>query len=110
MATIARTTSENYLSANNIRALTFSSADEAYQALLDETVDAVVYDAPVLRYYSSHAGLGRVSVVDPVFQAEDYGFVFRNGSELRRDVDAALLSMRQDGTYQQLREQWFGKL
>jgi polar amino acid transport system substrate-binding protein len=43
-----------------------------------------------------------------VFRKEDYGIVFKSGSPLRRDVDGALLAMREDGTYQQLYDKWFG--
>ncbi|WP_374200827.1 transporter substrate-binding domain-containing protein [Inquilinus sp. Marseille-Q2685] len=103
------TTSARYLGAANIQPVTFANAEDAYRALIDDRVDAVVYDAPVLQYIAAHEGLGRAGLVGPIFQPEDYGFVFRNDSDLRRDVDAALLSMRQDGSYEELRERWFGK-
>ena len=32
----------------------------------------------------------------------------QEGSDLRRQVDAALLSMREDGTYERIRQLWFG--
>jgi polar amino acid transport system substrate-binding protein len=76
---------------------------------LDKRVDAIVFDAPVLQHYAADQGTGRVHVVGPVFYAEDYAYVFTNGSALRKPVDAALLTMREDGAYNALAEKWFGK-
>ncbi|MGF6229610.1 polar amino acid transport system substrate-binding protein [Inquilinus ginsengisoli] len=109
VGTVGGTTSARYLGAAGIQSVAFANAEDAYQALIDDQVDAVVYDAPVLQYIAAHKGLGRAGLAGPVFQPEDYGFVFRNDSDLRRDVDAALLSMRQDGSYEELRQRWFGK-
>ena len=44
----------------------------------------------------------------PVFQEDDYGFVFRIGSQLRKPVDQTLLSMREDGSFGMIEEKWFG--
>jgi polar amino acid transport system substrate-binding protein len=68
----------------------------------------VVFDAPVLRYYAAHQGNGIVEIAGPIFQAEDYGFVFRIGSDLRKPVDETLLRIREDGTYDQIKQKWFG--
>ena len=43
-----------------------------------------------------------------MFQAEDYGFLFRIGSDLRKQIDQTLLTMREDGTYDQIKQKWFG--
>jgi polar amino acid transport system substrate-binding protein len=48
-------------------------------------------------------------VFGPIFQPQDYGFAFRNGSDLRKQVDATLLTLREDGTYDRLSNTWFGK-
>lgn len=80
---------------------------EAYEALDKRKVAAVVFDAPVLQHYAAHAGKGRVQVVGPVFREEDYGIAFPQGSPWRKRVNAALLSMREDGTFQRLYEKFF---
>ena len=43
-----------------------------------------------------------------VFQNEDYGIAFRPG-EKRKKVDEALLSIREDGTYDLIKSKWFGE-
>jgi len=80
--------------------------DEAFDALLNNDVDAVVFDAPVLQYYAANAK-GRVHMVGSLFRKEDYGIVFQPASPLRKQVNQALLALREDGTYQQLYDKWF---
>lgn len=81
--------------------------EEAYQALLNREVDAVVFDSPVLLFYAANEGKGRVHMVGTPFRKEDYGIVFRPGNPLRRQVNATLLTLREDGTYQRIYDKWF---
>jgi len=84
-----------------------SQIDEAYRALLNKEVDAVVFDAPVLLFYAANDGKGRVHMVGSLFRKEDYGIVFQPNNQLRKQVNNALLALREDGTYQQLYDKWF---
>lgn len=88
--------------------LEVSQIGEAYDALHNKTVDAVVFDSPVLLYYAANEGKGRVLSIGAPFRREDYGIVFPRGSSLRSEVNVALLKMREDGTYQRLFDKWFG--
>jgi polar amino acid transport system substrate-binding protein len=82
--------------------------EEAYKVLHDKQVDAVVFDAPVLLFYAAKEGKGRVQMVGAPFRKEDYGIVFPRNAPLRKQVNVALLALREDGTYLQLYEKWFG--
>ena len=86
----------------------FVTIEQADIALLHDSVDAVVFDAPVLLYFAGHEGRGRVRIAGPVFHKEDCGIVFPDNSPWRRKVDGALLALREDGTYAQIYEKWFG--
>jgi len=108
VATVRASTSAEYLRSIGVQPVVFASAAEAVQAIENHSADAVVFDAPVLQFYASHDGAGKVRVVGPIFRAEDYGFAFVNGSQLRKEVDGALLSLREDGSYERLREKYFG--
>jgi len=81
--------------------------DEAFKALHDKQVDAVVFDAPVLLFYAAKEGKGRVHMVGAPFRKEDYGIVFPRNHPLRKQVNVALLALREDGTYQQIYDKWF---
>ncbi len=84
-----------------------ASIDDAYKALDEKEVDAIVFDAPVLLYYAANDGKGKVQLIGQPFRKEDYGIAFRNGSELRKRVNNVLLVLREDGTYQKLYDKWF---
>jgi polar amino acid transport system substrate-binding protein len=81
--------------------------EDAYRALLNKEADAVVFDAPVLLYYAANDGKGRVHMVGAAFRKEDYGIVFQPGNALRKQVNNALLALREDGSYQQIYDKWF---
>lgn len=108
VATVADTTASEFLSTMGIDATETRTAEHAYHLLREEGYEAVVFDAPALRYYVAHRGEGVAVLAGPVFQEQDQGFVFSNGSPLREPVNQALLQMREDGTYSLIKEKWFG--
>ena len=109
VATVTGTTAAQYLADEGIRTNDFATFDAAANELQNGSVDALVYDAPVLLYYASHDGRGKVQVVGPVFRKADYGILFASGSALRKPVNAALLKLRETGAYRTLHANWFGQ-
>lgn len=87
----------------------FPNIDGAFMELRSGGVDAVLFDAPVVQYYANTAGKGAVRTVGPVYQGQYYGIAFPSGSDLREDVDVALLKLMEDGTYAKLYKKWFGE-
>ena len=108
VATTTGSTSAQYLRQGAAQVFEFPKIEEAHDALLKGQADAVVFDAPVLLYYAAHAGKGKVSVVGPIFRKESYGIVFAQNSPYRKPVDNALLTLKENGTYQRLYDKWFG--
>lgn len=41
------------------------------------------------------------------FRKEDYGIAFQPNSPLRKQLNNALLALRDDGTFQQVYNKWF---
>lgn len=107
VATTAGSTSAAYLRQEFVRPQEYPSIDEAIEALVKGRAEAVVYDSPVLLYYAAREGKGKVRVVGNIFRQEDYGIVFPRNSPYRKPVNAALLSLQEDGTYQELYDKWF---
>lgn len=107
VATTPGSTSAAFLLGLKAKPVEVSSIDEAFKALAASKVDAVVFDAPVLQHHAAHDGKGATEVVGQVFREEDYGIAFPQGSAWRKRVDGALLSLREDGTYQRLHDKWF---
>jgi polar amino acid transport system substrate-binding protein len=108
VATLAGSNAVEYLREHHAQVEEFQTADLMFEALLKKKVDVVVSAAPVLLYYAAHEGKGRVKVVGPQFNTAPLAIMFRLDSPLRRKVDSALLTLRENGTYQQLYDKWFG--
>jgi polar amino acid transport system substrate-binding protein len=109
VGTTAGSTSSAWLKDHNAKVTEFQKIDQAYTALEQGNIDAVVFDAPVLLYYAVNGGRGKVRVVGPIFKKENYGILFPRGSEMRKTINSALLKMREDGTYDRLYDTWFGQ-
>jgi polar amino acid transport system substrate-binding protein len=97
----------NYLRGHNAKIQEFSKVGDMFQALLDRKVDALLFPAPVLRYYAAHEGTGLVKLVGPEFDKREAGFVLPEGSPLRRQINSVLVAIREDGTYQRIYDKWF---
>ena len=109
VATVTGSTAALYLRSNSIVTAESATVSEAIKALLDKQVDAVVFDAPVLLYFATQDGKGKVNVVGAMFKREAYGILFPQNSPLRKPVNEALLKLRENGTYDTLYRKWFVK-
>lgn len=108
VGTVAGTTSEKFLNGMGVKPDALPTIDDCYRALDDGKIDAVVFDSPVLNYYLNGDGAEKAQLAGQIFQSEDYGLAFAQGSPLRKGVDESLLAMRQDGTYDQIKDKYFG--
>ncbi len=87
----------------------YPGSADMYMALVGGSVDAVFYDAPNVGYFSQTKGEGRVKVVGPLYEGQQYGIAFPKGSDRVAAVNEALAAMREDGTYDEIHAKWFGK-
>ncbi|HEV8719655.1 MAG TPA: transporter substrate-binding domain-containing protein [Candidatus Binatia bacterium] len=108
VATVKDTTSAEYLRQHNAEVVEFPKVEEAYEALQQGQAEAVVYDTPVLLYYASHDGKGKVQTVGSIFRKENYGIAFPPNSPYRKPVNEALLKLKENGTYEKIYTKWFG--
>jgi polar amino acid transport system substrate-binding protein len=108
VATLAGSIAADYLRAQHAQVEEFATTDQMFKALLDKKVDAVVTAAPLLLYYAAHDGKGRVKTVGPEFNTAPAAIMVQLDSPLRRKVNLALIALRENGTYQQIYDKWFG--
>jgi len=108
VATVEGSTAAGFLEDQGIAFTPTRSIDEAYTLLQDATVEAIVYDLPVLLYHAAGEGQGQVELVGAIFQPQDYGIAFAPDSHLREPVNRALLNLIEDGTYEEIYSRWFG--
>ncbi|WP_447554763.1 transporter substrate-binding domain-containing protein [Vreelandella sp. EE22] len=112
IATKIGSTSHTFLQqelGDNATITPYPGTADMYMALLGRNVDAVLYDAPNVAYFSQTRGDGRTKVVGPLYEGQQYGIVFHKGSEWVEPTNEALAAMREDGTYDEIYEKWFGE-
>jgi ABC-type amino acid transport substrate-binding protein len=107
VATTPGSTAAAFLRELKARVYHYPALKYVYSALLDRKVDAIVFDAPVLLQFAASEGKDRVKTVGSIFREENYGIVFPRNSVLRDQVNGALSTLREDGTYQTLYDKWF---
>ena len=86
----------------------FNSTGEAYMALENGVVDAVINDHPVTMYYVNTDGKDSVKTVGEVFAAQDnYGIAVKKGNtELLNKLNSGLQKVKDDGTYDEIYAKW----
>lgn len=109
VATVKGSTAAEYLAHRPIQIVEFDLVQDVFNAIEKNSVDAVVYDAPVLKHYASQEGSGKAKVVGAVFAKQSYGIALKQGSPYREPINQALLNLQENGTYAELHEKWFGK-
>jgi polar amino acid transport system substrate-binding protein len=80
---------------------------DAAKALLKNKIDAVVYDTPAIQYYKKNKP--RLTIAGKQFKPEHYGIIFPMHSPMRLQVNGALLKLKEEGKYQDLKRKWFGE-
>ena len=91
VAVIAGTSSEDYQRQRRIDYIRVPLKD-LLEALLTGRAQAVLSDAPYLRYVArSEPCAGKITVLPQTLQTEPYGIALRDGSPWRKPVDRALL-------------------
>lgn len=94
---------------DNAEITPYPGSSDMYMALLGGSVDAVFYDAPNVGYFAQTKGEGRVKTVGPLYEGQQYGIAFTNGSDWVEPANKALAEMREDGTYDEIHTKWFGE-
>lgn len=110
VATKQGTTSEKYLKENAKpeELKLFPNDNAMFMELMTGGVDAVMFDKPVVENFIGKRGQGKVKVTGELYQGQPYGIGFPKGSDLVEKVNAALKTLRENGTYAKIYTKWFG--
>ncbi|SER27981.1 polar amino acid transport system substrate-binding protein [Gracilibacillus ureilyticus] len=101
---------EKILGANHPNIAKYDANTLAFMSLQSGDVDAVVTDNVVANEYVKNNPDAKVEMIeDPdTFDSEFYGILFPKGSEVTEDVNTALQTLIENGTYAELYDKWFG--
>jgi ABC-type amino acid transport substrate-binding protein len=87
---------------------TFDTITDAFSALENGQVDAVINDL-VVSLDRANQSDGTLEVVQNIPTGEQYGIAFPTGSELLEPTNKALEEIKKDGTYAKIYEEWIGQ-
>jgi ABC-type amino acid transport substrate-binding protein len=99
----------DYLTGLGLPFTRITTPDEGIRMLTQGEVQAVVLNSAALQYLAAKRGKGVLQVVGPIFRNYKIGFVVREGSPLRKQINEALLAMYADGTYEDIYAKWFSR-
>ncbi len=90
----------------NPRVVKFETFGAGLEALRTGDVDLTLSDSAAAQAYVA-ASDGGLKIIGEPLQSEEFGFIFPKGSDLVEPINAAIESMRADGTLEALNQEWF---
>jgi len=78
--------------ARGARLAHFADVNQGFDAFLAGSVDAVVYDKPLLQYVALQERAGDIRVLDDTIGRQDYAIALPTNSDLREPMNSALLN------------------
>ncbi len=108
VVSVPGSTSEQYLNRRHVRFRPVGSPEEGLRILARGETDALVYDAPILRYLVTQDYPGTLEILPQRFDRQDYGIAFPSGSALREPVNRELIQRIRQPEWQELLHQFLG--
>ncbi len=104
---VASTTSEAYMRRESIAFRAFDSVEDGMDAVASGTIDAFVFDAPVLRHLA-HVKYDSVTVLPRTFERQDYAIALPAGSPLREEINRSIARRIRETWYQDMLIRYLG--
>lgn len=109
VATVDGSTSADYLRSRHINFARHADVDSALQSLAIGDCDAVVYDAPILKYQTYQNWSGEAYVLPASFERQNYAFALPSDSELREPINQVLLRQTSSPNWDEVLATYFGE-
>ena len=109
VATVEESTSADYLRSRHIKFTAHPDVDTALASLIANQCDAVVYDAPILKYQTYQNHSGEAFVLPVTFERQNYAFALPSDSLLREPINRVLLRQTSSPKWDDLLATYFGE-
>ncbi|MCA9215999.1 MAG: transporter substrate-binding domain-containing protein [Planctomycetales bacterium] len=109
VATVADSTSADYLRQRRIFFRGYASPVDAIDAVDAGSADAVVYDAALLKYLASDEYANRIDVLPVIFNVQEYAIALPQDSSLRKRLNEELLRFRESDSWDALVYHYLGE-
>lgn len=108
VGTITSTTSSEYLDEKHISYQEYNSVLDGLKNVSEGNIDAVVYDAPLLRYLVKNNFDSDLFVLNAVFHKQHYGIAVPTGSPLREKMNQIILKQIVEPQWQDILFHYLG--
>lgn len=105
---ITGTSTEDALVELRIRYRKFATPEQGLNALRRHSIDALVYDRPLLAWIIQRRSASSVELIDTTFATQNYAFVLPNNSPLRKAMNIAILEAIKSEWWEQTTRQYLG--
>jgi glutamine transport system substrate-binding protein len=111
LSTTGATEAENIFGENSSQVKKYEQAPLAIMAMQQGDVDAVIIDNVVAQeFIKQHPDAAVKGVYDnEAFGSEYYAFMYPKNSELIEEINEALQTVIENGTYTEIYKEWFGQ-
>ena len=107
--TLPGSTSATYLDEHLIRYTPATTLLDALAMVAADQADAVVYDAPILRYLISQHHAQTLHIAPTVFARQDYGIALPPGSPLREQLNRLILRITRSPEWDAMLNMYLGR-
>jgi ABC-type amino acid transport substrate-binding protein len=108
VASVASSSSGEFLVSNQIEFRHFSELNDALAALENGKIDAVVYDKPIMSYLLKNTSREHVEILPQDLIGQYYGFGLPEGHPFREELNIALLQIISTGHWQEILFRYLG--
>jgi polar amino acid transport system substrate-binding protein len=105
---VADTTAPDYLRYERIRYRVFPNAKAGLKAVKDGSLDAFVYDKPLMSWLVQSRYADSLQVLDAVFDQQNYAIALPVNSPLREPINRALLHILETNWWRDLKSEYSG--
>jgi ABC-type amino acid transport substrate-binding protein len=109
VGTVQGSTSEEYLQNKRLSYRNYRDVSDGLSALAAGKIDAMVYDAPILRYRVNTEFKDALQVIPVSFSRQDYGIALPANSLLRETVNQLMLQKIRKAEWSDVLYRYFGK-
>ncbi|MCK5944380.1 MAG: transporter substrate-binding domain-containing protein, partial [Planctomycetes bacterium] len=107
VGTLRGSAATTWLDEQGVRYTGFANVADAMQALERGDLEAVVYDAPILK--SLALGSDQLVVLPNQLRVEQYAIAMPRGSDLRKPLNRALIKVLQSEEWREARRRYLGE-
>jgi polar amino acid transport system substrate-binding protein len=105
---VAGTSTEDTLSRFRINYRKFATPEDGLKALREHSLDAFVYDKPLLAWIIRERFSSSIELIDATFASQEYAFALPTGQPLRKAVNVAILDAIQSNWWEQTTFRYLG--